>query len=181
MMKPLSTKPCTIQKEKEYLKPSIQGTYPKICSYSKDNQYEPEPEIEPKPQDKPIMLKNENLVDFASMIVNLDDHDQDSSQAPKFNNLLVIIEGYLAYMKLHANQATKVNYEAIPEPKLEMPQSLLSELSTHFNFQGVLIFNKMFKKITVPKSAKFKVEMFYARFNPSLEKICNKKLKMLCK
>ena len=107
------------------------------------------------------------------MIVNF--RDDEPCQAPKFHNLLIIIEGYLAYIKLHENEATKVNLPTIAE----IPYQLLKELEGKFNFYGLLVMKRLFKKAALSTCARYKVNKFYASFNAGFEKICNKKLKML--
>lgn len=80
MMKKNSSFDTTI-KDKEYFNTSALGTYPKLDSYAKEDQFYLEPE---------------DPLEFASMIVNFD--DEDFCEAPKFDNLLAIIKGYKAYI-----------------------------------------------------------------------------------
>lgn len=168
------SKSISIVKEKEYFKTGIQGSYPKLHCYANDNQYDPEREIEPEIQDQGRNQEPEDQSEFASMIVNCS--RKDSCETPKFDNLMVIIDGYMAYMKLHDHQATEVNYK----PIAKISPSMVKELNRHFHF-GMLLFKKrLFSKLTIPKSIKYRVEKYYARFDPDLEKICNKQLKVLC-
>lgn len=164
-------KPCnTSIVQKGYFKPSIKGTYPTLNSYAKNNQHIPEPESEPKLQVK--KQKQEDPVEFASMIVNLDDDTH--CETPKFDNLLVIIEGYMAYIN---STCTEAKYK----PNLKISPHLLKELDAHFDFKGLSFWKKFFKKAPFFTCSRYKVEIFYARFNPELQKICDEKLKVLSK
>ena len=163
-----------LQKENNNFNPGIQGVYPKNNSYNLDNQYNPEPEIEPQ-HESVKKQEPEDPLEFVSMIVNF--NDDESCKAPKFDDLLIIIEGYLAYIKQHGNEATKVNLSNI----VKIPYKLLKALEDHFNFYGFLVMKRLFKKPALSTSARYKAKKFYTHFDAKLEKICNKKLKMLSK